>query len=229
MIFPIGDDNIVGGYKPFVSYTLLVLNLIAFIYTISLGTQNGEIFLNQYGSIPFEISQGDDLYTLLSSMFLHGGWMHLLGNMLFLWIFADNIEAVIGSSMFLLFYLCGGLFASFAHILTDFQSVIPMVGASGAISAVMGTYLVMFPKSRIKIIILIFFSTFYLPAILFLGIWFAQQLFSGIGNFGALTGQEGGGVAWWAHIGGFIYGILIGYFFKQRYGHKYSYGIVDQA
>jgi len=225
MIFPIGDDNIFGGHKAIASYTLLFLNIIIFLYTITLGS-NADLFLNKYGCIPFEIVHNQDLFTLITSMFLHGGWMHIIGNMLFLWIFADNIEAVIGSVMFLIFYLIGGLFATGVHIIMDLNSTVPIVGASGAISAVMGTYLVMFPKSRIKIIFLLFFSTFYLPAIAFLGLWFIQQLFSGIGNIGPQTVEQGGGVAWWAHIGGFIYGLVIGLILKQRYGKNYSYGNV---
>lgn len=223
MIFPIGDDNISGGYKPYASYTFLAINVLIFLYQLTLGTESCNLFLNTYGSIPYEISNGQDYYTLMSSMFLHAGWMHIIGNMLFLWIFADNIEAVIGTIGFIGFYLIGGLIASVAHIYTDMSSVIPSVGASGAISAVMGTYLVMFPKSRIKIIFIIFFSIFYLPAYAFLGLWFVQQLFSGIGSLTPQTLEEGGGVAWWAHIGGFVYGVVIGFIFKKIYSDRYNY------
>ncbi len=229
MIFPIGDDNIIGGHKPYVSYGLIIINVIIFIYTISLGQQYGSVFLNKFGTIPFEIASGDDLFTLITSMFLHGGWMHLIGNMLFLWIFADNIEAVLGSYYFLIFYLIGGLFASGVHILTDWDSAIPTVGASGAISAVMGTYLIMFPKSRIKIIFLLFFKTFHVPAIAFLGLWFAQQLFSGIGNIAPQSAEDAGGVAWWAHIGGFIYGLILGWLFKRKFAKNYSYTTLNEA
>jgi len=221
MIFPIGDDNIEGGHKPIVSYSLIAINVAIFVFQLTLPQVDG--FLNHFGVLPAEIVQGQDLFTLMTSMFLHGGLMHLLGNMLFLWIFADNIEAVIGSSLFFTFYVMGGLFASAVHIITDMNSMIPTVGASGAISAVMGTYLVMFPKSRIKMIFVIFFKTFHLPAIAFLGLWFAQQLLSGVGSFAPATADEGGGVAWWAHIGGFVYGLIIGWIFKQKYGSKYAY------
>ena len=226
MIFPIGDDNIIGGKKPLVSYSLLVINIIVFLYTLSLG-DSAELFLNSYGSIPFEISSGQDLFTLFTSMFLHAGLFHIIGNMLFLWIFADNIEAVIGSKLFLLFYLGGGLVASMVHILSDWDSVIPTVGASGAISAVMGTYLVMFPKSRIKVIFIFF--AFYVPALVFLGLWFIQQLLSGIGNIAPASAEEAGGVAWWAHIGGFIFGLVMGYLFKNRYSNMYSYGPLNKV
>lgn len=223
MILPIGDDNIVGGHKPILAYSLLGLNLAIFIYQLTLGTEMNP-FLMEYGVIPHEISHGQDLFTLMTSMFLHGGLMHLLGNLLFLWIFADNIEAVVGSLLFLLFYLFGGLFASMIHIMIDSSSELPTVGASGAISAVMGAYLVMFPKSRIKILFII--KTFYVSALIFLGLWFAQQIFSGLGTIGPTSGEETGGTAWWAHIGGFVYGLIVGWIFKQRFGEKYSYAIV---
>ncbi len=225
MIFPIGDDNIIGGHKPTVAYTLLAINVMIFIFQITLSPNEIEYLLTDFGIIPQEISQGQDLYAIITSMFLHGGLMHLLGNMLFLWIFADNIEAVVGNKMFLLFYLFGGIFAAIAHVATDPYSTIPTVGASGAISAVMGAYLVMFPKSRIKMTFLLF-KSFYIPAVAFLLFWFIQQLFSGVGTYAPETAEAAGGVAWWAHIGGFVYGILVGWFFKQRYGKNYSYTIV---
>ncbi len=220
MIFPIGDDNINGGYKPYVAYTFLAINVMIFLYQITLGPVGIDSFLNTFGGIPAEITTGVDTYTLITSMFLHGGWMHIIGNMIFLWIFADNIEAIIGNIPFLIFYVIGGLAASAAHILTEPDSMVPVVGASGAISAVMGTYLVMFPKSRIKLIFIIFFRTFHLPAFIFLGFWFAQQLFSGVGTMSAESG--GGGVAWWAHIGGFVYGVAVGFLIKKYYGHTYT-------
>lgn len=225
MIFPIGDDNINGGYKPFVAYTFLAINVIIFLYQITLGPQGIDAFLNTYGGIPAEITTGVDTFTLITSMFLHGGWMHIIGNMIFLWIFADNIEAIIGNIPFLIFYVIGGLLASGAHIITDPDSMVPVVGASGAISAVMGTYLVMFPKSRIKLIFIMFFRTFYLPAFVFLGFWFAQQLFSGVGTMSSESG--GGGVAWWAHIGGFVYGVAVGFLIKKFYGHTYTVNTQD--
>lgn len=160
MIFPIGDDNIEGGHKPIVSYTLIVLNIIVFILQMLFG----DPLIHEFASVPNSIIKGDNLITLLTSMFLHGSLMHILGNMLFLWVFADNIEAVIGSFLFIVFYISGGLIASGAHILTDPLSIIPTIGASGAISAVMGAYMIMFPKSRVKLIFILFLkNSIFLP------------------------------------------------------------------
>lgn len=216
MIFPIGDDNIEGGHKPIVSYGLIALNIIIFILQFLLG----EDLIYKFASVPEQVIHGNDLFTLITSMFLHGGLMHIIGNMLFLWIFGDNIEAIIGSTMFLTFYILGGLFASGAHIITDPHSVIPTIGASGAISAVMGAYMVMFPKSRVKMIFIIFFKKFHIPAFLFLVFWFLQQIFSGMTTIG---GAQSGGVAWWAHIGGFVFGIVVGLILKQKFNYLYSY------
>lgn len=212
MIFPIGDTQVQGGYKPYVSYTFIVINILVFLYEVSIGAATNHFILT-YGSIPIEITSGVDYFTLFTSMFLHGGWMHLIGNMLFLWVFADNIEAKIGSTRFLLFYLIGGLMASLAHIISDPNSQIPSVGASGAIAAVMGAYLIMFPKSKIKMLVIVFFRSFEIPAFLFLGFWIGQQLISGFGSLAEKA--DVGGVAWWAHIGGFVFGLLAGFYFKK--------------
>ena len=158
MIFPIGDEKVHGGHKPVVTYLLLGLNILVFLYQVSMPAGLQQAFVNEHGVIPVEIANGKDLITLLTNMFLHGGWMHLIGNMLFLWVFADNIEAVIGKFWFLLFYLGGGLAASAAHILFNMDSSVPAVGASGAISAVLGAYLVMFPASKIKVYVLYIFN-----------------------------------------------------------------------
>lgn len=213
MIFPIGDTQVEQGHKPYVSHALIALNVLIFLYEVSLGEQLNN-FVTEFGVIPREIVVGQDLFTLITSIFLHGGWMHLIGNMLFLWIFGDNIEATIGSPKFLLFYLGGGIIASFAHIFFNVGSTIPSIGASGAIAAVMGAYLIMFPKSQVKVVLIIFFKKFTIPAILFLGIWFVQQLFSGIGSLSVTTADEAG-VAWWAHIGGFVFGIVCGLWFRD--------------
>ena len=145
MLFPIGDDQVKGGYFPLFSYSFIALNII--IYYLQTTTASG---LYEYAAVPVEIVQGQDLHTLITSMFLHGGLMHIIGNMLFLWVFADNIEATIGNFRFLIFYILGGLAAHAAHIYFNLDSNIPTVGASGAISAVMGAYLVMFPTSRVQ-------------------------------------------------------------------------------
>ena len=173
MIFPIGDDQIKGGYKPIFSYTFIVINVILFLYEMVLQS-NGQLtgFINHFGATPVNILSGEDYYTLFTNMFLHGGWMHLIGNMLFLWIFADNIEASIGNLKFLLFYLAGGIAASLIHVALNTHSHIPSIGASGAISAVMGSYLIMFPKSRVKVLVIYFFRSFYLSGFCILDIIF---------------------------------------------------------
>lgn len=211
MIFPIGDDNVKGGSYPLLSYGFILLNIAIFLFQLSLPQGQLQGFIFNFGSIPEEITQGQDWYTLLTSMFLHGGWMHLIGNMLFLWVFADNIEATIGSFNFLVFYLLGGLSAALCHIWFNWYSEIPMVGASGAISAIMGAYLVLFPTSRIKVLFFIFI--FRVPAILFLLIWFYEQTISGIGELNVPTAATSG-VAWWAHIGGFAFGLLAGLYLR---------------
>jgi len=147
MIFPIGDDQVKGGYFPAFSYFFIFLNVAVFLFQVSMPEGQLNSFVDHFGSIPVEITHGEDWYTLITSMFLHGSWMHLIGNMLFLWVFADNIEATIGNLNFLLFYILGGLAAAAGHIYFNWNSPVPTIGASGAISAVMGTYLVLFPNS----------------------------------------------------------------------------------
>lgn len=245
MFFPIGDTQVQGGHKPIVSYTFIAINVIVFLIQISVPGN----LICQFSAIPFDILKGEGYFTLLSSIFMHGGWMHLIGNMLFLWVFADNIEAKIGSLQFTIFYLAGGLFASFAHIyfstsgvelsqitcmpcsqtnpcadgVNISNAVIPSLGASGAISAVLGAYLLMFPKSQIKVLVLLFFRSFYVPALVFLGLWFIQQLFSGLGSLGP-SNAASEGVAWWAHIGGFVFGLVAGVYLKKFVKTEIDYG-----
>jgi membrane associated rhomboid family serine protease len=182
-----------------------------------MSTPELESFIRSYGVIPTEIMQGNQLGTLLTHMFLHGGWMHLIGNMLFLWVFGDNIEAVMGKVMYLAFYIAGGLAAAALQILIDPASTIPSVGASGAIAAIMGAYVVMFPQSRVKLMVMsrAGMGMTRVTALVFLGIWFVTQLFNGIATLGVETAQTGG-VAFWAHIGGFVFGLLFGFLFKGR-------------
>jgi len=151
-MFPIGDDNIQGAGPSLSTRGLLVVNVLVFVFEAGLASGALENFITEYGVIPREIMSAVDLHTLLTSMFLHGGWMHLIGNMLFLWVFSNNIEAVLGTPLHLGFYLAGGLAASLAHILSDPSSTIPSVGASGAIAAILGTYLMLFPRSRVKLL-----------------------------------------------------------------------------
>jgi membrane associated rhomboid family serine protease len=215
MIFPIGDDNVKGGSYPIFSYFFILINVIIFGYEVSLPEGILSDFISNFGATPVEIAINHaNFHTLLSSMFLHSGWMHLIGNMLFLWVFADNIEAVIGNVRFFVFYMVGGIVAGLAQIVVAPYSEIPCVGASGAISAVLGAYLVMFPASKVKIWAFIFF-TYRIPALLFLGFWGVQQLVSGFGSLSQVTG-ESGGVAFWAHIGGFVFGVFVGIYFRVK-------------
>lgn len=219
MIIPIGDDQVKGGYFPYFSYSFIGLNVLVFLLQASMPQNQLEQFVLNYGAIPSEITSGLRWWTLFTSMFLHGGWMHLIGNMLFLWVFADNIEATIGHFRFLFFYFMGGLAAHFGHIFFNYFSDIPTVGASGAISAVMGAYLFMFPGSKIRLVFLPFlfihfiFPPFRIPAFLFLGFWIYQQFMSGTASLQGAT-IEDMGVAWWAHIGGFIFGVLAGLYYR---------------
>ena len=216
MFFPIGDENIKGGAKPTFTYAFIAINILIFVFQLTLSGQGVQEFLYTFGTIPTEILAGEDYFTLLTNMFLHGGWMHIIGNMLFLWVFADNIEAVVGNINFLAFYLLGGLFASGLHIVLNSTSNIPAVGASGAISAVMGAYLIMFPKSQIKVFVMFLFRSIHMSALAFLGLWFIQNLISGLGSLGPASAQTAG-TAWWAHIGGFIFGVAAGYYAKKSY------------
>jgi membrane associated rhomboid family serine protease len=216
-MFPVGDSEVRGAGPGIVNIVLIVINTVIFIYQALMPIDQQQAFINTWGVIPVEILNGRDLITLLTSMFLHGGWLHLIGNMLFLWVFGDNIEAVLGSMLYLVFYLAGGLAASAAHILLNPESTIPSVGASGAIAAVMGAYIVMFPQSRVRVLVLMGGRTGItrVGALVFLGIWFVTQLFSGIASLGAETAQTSG-VAFWAHIGGFVFGLLIGFLLRGR-------------
>lgn len=205
-MFPIKDHN-PSGRTPFVSYTLIIINVLIFILSPGTGTENLASFYDNYAVIPAQIVAGQDLGTLFSHMFLHGGWMHLGGNMLFLYIFGDNLEDRFGHVKFLLFYLACGLGAAFAQILMQAESTIPSLGASGAIAGVMGGYLWLYPKAKVDTIIPlgIAFKKVTLPAFTMLGYWFFVQLYSGTLSIG----QSGGGVAYWAHAGGFLVGFLL--------------------
>jgi membrane associated rhomboid family serine protease len=216
-MFPIGDDNVRGQHAPIATWILLVLNVLVFLYEATLSEPALTRFITQYGVIPANIMQGDGLGTLLTSMFLHGGWMHLIGNMLFLWVFSDNIEAVIGTPLYFVFYLAGGLAGSAAHILSATASTIPSVGASGAIAAVLGAYIVMFPQSRVRLLVFLGYraGVTRVSAIVFLGIWAVTQFFSGVASLGVATAQTGG-VAWFAHIGGFAFGLVVGGLLRGR-------------
>lgn len=217
-MFPFRDHN-PSRRTPYVTWGLIALNIIIFaLYSPLLGDDVAlSQFFDEWAMVPREIVSGYAPQTLVTSMFLHAGLMHLGGNMLFLWIYGDNIEDTLGHVMFLAFYLACGLAAGVAHIIADTGSNIPTVGASGAIAGVMGAYLLLFPKAKIDIavIFIVFFKVFTLPAFVVLGIWMGLQLFSGLGSTGA-----GGGVAYWAHIGGFIAGIVFILPWWLRHGAK---------
>lgn len=206
-MFPIRDHN-PSGTMPLVCYALILANALIFLgYWLTLTTDYalGEFFYT-WGLVPARIMQGGGYDTILTSMFLHGGWMHIIGNMLFLFIFGDNLEDQMGHVPFLIFYLLAGCAAAALQIIADPTSQVPMVGASGAIAGVMGAYLLMFPKARVDVLIFIvvFVRVFPIPAWIVLGLWIGIQVVSG-----ALTPTEGGGVAYWAHVGGFGAGLLL--------------------
>ena len=205
-MFPIRDHN-PSERTPYVTYALMAVNILVFLaYYPLLDQQSLYRFYFEWALLPENIADGRNIHTLLTSMFLHGGWMHIIGNMLFLWIFGDNLEDIMGHFGFLLFYVASGVAAGLLHVAADPSSVVPTVGASGAIAGVMGSYLLLFPKARVDIlvIIVIIFKVFPIPAWVMLGIWFALQLLNG-----ALLGGTDGGVAYWAHIGGFIAGFIL--------------------
>lgn len=186
---------------------LIAVNVLIFLYQVSLGP-SVNLFVERWGIVPDSIS--GNLQTLLTSMFLHGGWLHLLGNMLFLWVFGRNVEDLIGGGRFLVFYLCCGLAAAVLQVVTNPYSRVPTIGASGAIAGVMGAYLIKFPRARIVTLvpIIVFITTVEIPAWAMLLWWFVIQLFSGLGSL-ATTNYAGGGIAWFAHIGGFVAGMLL--------------------
>jgi membrane associated rhomboid family serine protease len=234
-MFPISDDNSDRHLTPMVNYVLIAINILVFVFLQGMGNNYG--FTYAFSTVPAEILTGRDIvtqgeiftdpntgqrfqlpglqvtpvhvwFTLFTSMFMHGGWGHLLGNMLFLWIFGDNIENRLGHIRYIAFYLICGLLASLSHVFSTYlvaqNTLIPSLGASGAISGVMGAYLILFPKRKVNVLLLRFIVA--VPALVALGFWIAFQIISGLGVFG---GGESGGVAYAAHIGGFIAGMLL--------------------
>lgn len=204
-MFPLRDSE-QSASTPFVTVGLILVNLLAFFYELSLDDFSLHHFLTEWGMVPrnFEFA---DIFT---SMFLHGGWMHVIGNIWFLWIFGDNIEDILGHSQYLVFYLLCGLVGGLLHVAFNPNSAVPAIGASGAISGVMGAYLMRFPRSRIHTLIFffIFATTLEVPALLMIGYWFVVQLFSGFGHLAMAAGDHGG-TAWFAHIGGFVAGMVL--------------------
>jgi membrane associated rhomboid family serine protease len=199
-----------------VTASLIVINTLIFLYQATLNPYDLNTFVSQWGIVPDQM-RGLGLLSLVTSMFLHGGWMHLIGNMLFLWVFGRNVEDLIGGPRFFALYMLGGISAGIVHVIVNAHSVLPTIGASGAIAAVMGAYLVKFPKSKIVTLIFIFFfvTTAEIPAAFILLYWFAIQFISGVGSL-ASTDYTGGGVAWFAHVGGFLAGMLLIRLFPAR-------------
>ncbi len=215
-------DHQPGRLTPVTVFLIIALNVLVFFYEISLPQARLESFIESYGMVPREITTGVDTpppgprpiqTTLLTSMFMHGGWLHLIGNMLYLWVFGNNVEDVFGHIGFPIFYLVTGLAASFLQIAIAPSSRIPNIGASGAIAGVLGAYLIFFPRARIDT--LVGRVVVPLPAIYVLGFWIVLQFFQGIAALSP-EAAEAGGVAWWAHIGGFIAGLVIAIFFRGR-------------
>jgi membrane associated rhomboid family serine protease len=219
-MIPLHDDN-PAHTTAVVTIGLIVLCTLVYLYQASLPPQPGELFVYRFGAIPAtvfgqaalpaEIHGVAPVVVLITSMFLHGSWMHLIGNMLYLWIFGDNVEDAMGHGRFIVFYGLCGILAVFSHAITDPSSTVPMVGASGAISGVLGAYLLLFPRAQVLVLIPLglYTRTMYVPAALVLGLWFVMQILSG----GMSLGRTGGGVAFFAHVGGFLAGMgLIGLF-----------------
>ena len=209
-MFPI-SDVIPSRTTPFITIGLILLNAIAFLYELQLDDFQLEAMVRWYGVVPAAFAWTD----VLSSMFLHAGWLHFLGNMLYLWIFGDNVEDRFGHFGFLLFYLACGALAAVSQVFVHPNSMVPMVGASGAIAGVMGAYFVLYPHSRVLavVFIVLFLDIVEIPAIFFLGFWFLMQLFSGVGS---VVDAAGGGVAFMAHIGGFLAGVIGGLVMRSR-------------
>lgn len=208
-MIPLKDD-IVSSSFPFINTLLITINALAFLYELSLGPRLN-LFMIQYAAVPEKVvSTGAMGWTsIMSSMFLHAGWAHFLGNMLYLYIFGDNVEDALGHFKYLAFYLLCGFGAAWAHILTDPGSAVPMVGASGAIAGVLGAYFLLYPKARVLTLVFLgfFIRIIKIPALVVLGFWIILQLVLGLGSL-PLRGP-GGGVAWFAHIGGFACGMVL--------------------
>jgi membrane associated rhomboid family serine protease len=228
-MFPISDSDLKTRRRPIVNVTLILLCAAVFIYELVIGESERLIFFYRFGLIPNEVVHGIDYgflitspgtyidiatpipnwATIFTSMFIHGDWLHFAFNMLFLWVFGDNIEDRFGHFRYLLFYLAAGVVAAWLQIAIDTTSEVPTIGASGAIAGVLGAYLLLYPFSRVRTVMLILIFPFFvrIPAVLLLGVWFFLQFFSGIGSLA--PSMETGGIAFWAHIGGFLFGIAV--------------------
>jgi membrane associated rhomboid family serine protease len=207
-MFPIGDDNSTRRSVPVATYGLIALNLIFFFIEINVG----EPFIQRWAIVPSRLTANpaEDFPTIFTSMFMHAGWLHLLGNMLYLWIFGDNVEDHLGTAKFLVFYFVCGIAATFAQVAMNPNSSIPNLGASGAIAGVLGAYLVMFPRGQVRVMMGRGITT--LPAVAVLGFWIVLQFINGIGSI--TNSADTGGVAYMAHIGGFVAGLALAYILR---------------
>ena len=206
-------DVIPSRTPPYITITIIILNAIAWLFELNLPDDVRQAFLTVYGVVPADFHAS----TLITSMFLHGSWMHVIGNMWYLWIFGDNVEDEVGHGRFIVFYLLCGIAAALGQVLIDPGSTLPTIGASGAIAGVMGAYFVLYPRSRVLTLIplVIFWEVIEVPAILLLGFWFLMQLFSA-GAIAVTASTGGGGVAFMAHVAGFLCGVGGIFLFRQR-------------
>ena len=202
-MLPLGDDNSDRRTFPIVTYALIAINILVFVLLELPQGDNLDAFLTRWGTVPAQIVAGNGLITLITSMFLHGGWLHIGSNMLFLWIFGDNVEDAFGHALYLVFYLVCGIVASLAQVLVNASSNVPGVGASGAIAGVLAAYIILFGARPVQVLMQGFLTS--VPSYVMIGLWFVTQLLSGFGSLG----QDGGGVAYWAHIGGFVCGLVL--------------------
>jgi len=208
---PLRDISRRPVHRPVVTISIIVINVVVFLLELA----GGEPFVKQWAVIPANIVAGQHWITILSAMFMHAGWMHIIGNMVFLWAFGPEIEDAMGPLRYLAFYLLGGIVASVAQIAAMSSSTVPNLGASGAIAAVMGAFLITYPRDKIRTLLLLgwFITVTVIPASVLIGIWFLIQLFSQVGS--VVAAQAGGGVAYMAHVGGFIFGAIIARLFED--------------
>src|ERR1700723_3619120 len=208
-LIPLGDASRRPARVPVVTAGILVVNVVVFVLEL----MRGDAFVTQWAAVPAQIVSGHHWITILTAMFMHGSWSHIIGNMIFLWAFAPEIEDAMGRGRYLVFYLLGGLVAMLAQVAADPHSTVPNLGASGAIAAVMGAFIVTYPRDRIKslLLIFIFVKITFIPAALLIGFWFLTQLFSA----GQVAQAQGGGVAYLAHIGGFLFGAVTARWFEH--------------
>jgi membrane associated rhomboid family serine protease len=210
-VVPLTDVSRRPARFPVATASIILVNVVVFAFEVF----GGEAFVTKWALVPAEVSSGQHLVTILTSMFMHGGWSHIVGNMVFLWAFGPEMEDLMGPGRYLVFYLLGGLAATLAQVAADPGSTVPNLGASGAIAAVMGAFLVTYPRDQIRslLIIFVFVRVAYIPAVLLIGVWFLTQLV----NLGAVANvKTGGGVAYAAHVGGFIFGAITARIFLRR-------------